>query len=133
MIGFAICPLLLAISLPSCSKPRVEPQGARGEVMASYSGSTLEAKLPPAVDVLAVQAAAERELRARGYVITSANGTQDSMRVVARAGGQRRDDAVTVSAQALGRSTSVRVENGLFGDEAASRVVLDGLLKRLGR
>ena len=132
-IGFAICPLLLAISLPSCAKSRVAPQGENGEVMASYSGSTLEANLPSSVDVLAVQAAAESELRSRGYVITKAHGTADSMRVVARAGGQRRDDEVTVSARARGRATSVSVENGLFGDEAASRVVLDGVLKRLGR
>lgn len=128
-----MCPVLCAMLLPSCTRPRVEAHGKQSDVLAAYSGSTLEAKLPPAVDVLAVQAAAERELRARGYVITSANGTADSMRVVARAGGQRRDDEVTVSARAQGRSTSVRVENGLFGDEAASRVVLDGLLKRLGR
>lgn len=116
-----------------CTRPRTEAHGKKADVMAAYTIDGLEAKLPPEVGVLAVRSAAEAELRSRGYVIVDSVGTADRMKIRARGSGERRSETTTVSASVVARATSVRVENGLFGDEALGRGLLDGVLTRLGR
>jgi hypothetical protein len=123
----------MAVVMSACTRPPVEAHGRRGEVMAAYTVSGLEAQLPAGVSVLAVRAAAEAELRSRGYAIVSSTGTKDRARVVARGAGERRGDELVVTSRLTARATGIAVDPGFLGDEASARAVLDGVLTRLGR
>lgn len=103
--------------------------------MANYAMGTLSTILGPEVSVPTLRAAAENTLRARGYVITDSTGTADSMRVkgASRSGSEGRLEPTVISARVTYSNTSLDVASGTFGDEAASRAILDDLLRRVGR
>lgn len=129
-------PLVVALgvaALGGCTRPAVEGQGRRGEVMAGYTVEGLSAKLPATVSVLAVRAAAEAELRGRGYVITDSTGSQDRASIRARGAGEPRSGTTEVSVRLVPRATQIDVDPGWLGDEASARALLDGVLRRLGR
>ena len=125
--------VLGAVSLGGCTRPAVETQGQRGEVMAGYTVEGLSAKLPAKVSVLAVRAATEAELRGRGYVITDSTGSQDRATIRARSSGEPRSGSTQVTVRLVPRATQIEVDPGWLGDEASARALLDGVLKRLGR
>lgn len=118
-------------ALASCNSAEVQTQGSR-ETEASYAMRSLTAALPEWVTPQAVAAAAEQTFRDRGYSVTSAVATTDSVRVVAREPntGTLRKLIVTASWNRAGSSVSVVATP--LGDQVRSRVILDGVLARLG-
>lgn len=128
LLGAALCGLVAG-----CAKPVVTTHGRTQTVLAEYAMGNLEAALPATVGVLTVRAAAEQTLRARGYVITESFGSRDRFEVEARGpGSDGRRDRTRVKGWLTPNGTRVRVEAGLFGDEAAAKAVLDEMLVRLG-
>src|SRR5215813_6854318 len=84
--SFALSSLVLASSLlPACS-PKLGTAG-RSDVAAAYSMGTLTTELGPEVSILAVSAAAERALRARGYAVEESHATEDRSRLIAARAG----------------------------------------------
>ena len=131
--------LFASLLLGACaSSPK--PQGQSREIQASYDVRTLKAHLDSAISVLAVQAAAERALRSRGYTITSSSATGDHARITGRAAGSSSGilggigaEQVVVESSAGNDSTDLHVRCEPWGDERASRAVMDAVLNRLGR
>ncbi|MFN0011381.1 MAG: hypothetical protein ACKVS8_07025 [Phycisphaerales bacterium] len=122
--------VLAAAVLAACSGPQSEV--GRTGIMASSSLGTLEATLPPSIPVLTISAAAERALRARGFTITEKTASEDRAHIEAqqRSPGVLESVSVWVSTLAAGPGLRVRVEP--LGDEARSRVVMEGILTELG-
>ncbi len=103
-------------------------------MLAEYAMGTLEASLPATVGIPAVRASAEQTLRSRGYVISESYGSRDRFRVDATGPGREgRRDRTRIEGWLTPSTTRVRIESGLFGDEAAAKAVLDEMLVRLGR
>lgn len=116
-----------------CAKPVTTTHGRDQSVQAEYAMGNLEANLPATVGVLSVRASAEQTLRSRGYVITESFGSRDRFRTEASGPGSNgRRDQTSVEAWLTPSGTRVRIEAGLFGDEAAAKAVLDEMLTRLG-
>ncbi len=111
----------------------VRPAGADQGILAEYSFGALSASMPGDLGVQTLRAAAESTLRSRGYVILESNATQDRMRVVAASQVDSRHEPTTISGRVTRQSSRVSIESGAFGDEQASRAILDDLLRRLGR
>lgn len=127
--------VVLTALLPACAKPTLSYQG-EDRVLASYSGSTLKTELPPEVSVEAVQAAAESVLLARGYTITTTRHDAEKGRVVGRSPADDEwfgSDETVIRAYVTGAGTGITVNVEPWGDEMASRALLDALLARLGR
>lgn len=111
----------------------VRPAGADQSILAEYSFGALSASMPGDLGVQTLRAAAESTLRSRGYVIVESSATRDRMRVVATSQVDGRHEPTTISARVTSQSSRVSIESGAFGDEQASRAILDDLLRRLGR
>lgn len=119
--------------LCGCARPEPTTHGRDRSVMAEFAMGNLEAVLPAKVGVLAVRAATEQTLRSRGYVITESFGSRDRFQVEASGpGSDGRRDRTRVEGWLTPNGTRVRVEAGLFGDEAAAKAILDETLTRLG-
>lgn len=107
----------------------------RSQLQADYSVRTLSAMLPGEVTVAQAAAAAERALLQGGYSLTERTVTADGARLVgaapARSGlGPDPRPVVAVRAVVGGTRTTITLEP--FGDEEASRRILDEMLVRLG-
>lgn len=125
---------LLALStsaLASCTSAEVQKQGSH-QTEASYALRSLTAALPEWVTPQAVAAAAEQTFRDRGYAVTSAVSTTDSVRVVAREPNTSSLKKIVVTATWHGGGSSVSVTSMPLGDQVRSRAILDGVLARLG-
>ena len=131
LLIFAICYLPFAIS--ACARPVQERRGRDNSIMAESYAGRIEAVLPASVPVPAARSAAEQVLRARGYVITEAFGTDDKAKIEASGTGERRTDTTTIIAWRAATGTRVSVDSGLFGDVSAARTILDEIIARLGR
>ncbi len=114
-------------------QPSVGAQGRGRDIMATYSVRTLSVQLEAALQVLTVQAAAESAVRSRGYIVTSATGTADTMRVEAKDSGSGDWDRLVVEGCVKQNSTEISVRCEPWGDEGVSRAVMDAVLIRLGR
>lgn len=141
------------VGVGGCQQTRVAPAGGGGvggdggaysngraaaapaPIMAEYAMGTLSTTLGPEVSVATLRAAAEQTLRARGYIITDSVGTADHMRIKAtsRSGSEGTLEHTTIAARVTYSRTRLEIESGTFGDEAASRAIMDDLLRRLGR
>lgn len=127
-------PLAMAggLALLAGCRANPAPVGAAG-TQAVYRLGSLDAVLPPQVPMLTIAAAAEEALLARGYSIVSAEATADRCRVVGL-GPQAADyERVIVAGSAAAAGPRVSVHVQPFGDEVASRVIMEALLARLGR
>ena len=123
--------VVLAVAAAGCaSEPK--PAGSDRELTAVYVGGTLRTDLGGAIRAPAVAAAAGEALRDRGYAVTGSKVTEDAAEVSGRAPGAGRFETVTISARAWGDGTRVRIEYGLWGDQARSRALMDAVLSRLG-
>lgn len=123
---------LLAL-LPAGACAPAPTTHADGWIAAGYRGRTLSADLPARLDVPAVMAAAELELRARGYTITRSDISLDRGLIEARWAGARTFEKLVVTSRASHTATRVTLTAEPFGDEAASLSILDGMLQRLGQ
>ncbi len=131
--AWAAVTLALALIVLTGCKARIGGAGKEREVQASYQYRSLSADLSDGVSVRAAAAAAESALRSRGYVITGSDVTSDRARIEARAHGDGWLDKVVFSASSAGAGTRARFTSEPFGDEAASRALMDSMLARLGR
>ncbi|MCC6677416.1 MAG: DUF3568 family protein [Phycisphaerales bacterium] len=125
----AVC-LIAAAATAGC-RSTVESQG-KSRTSAAYSTGTLSADLPSTVRVQAVIAAAESALRDRGYTIGTRRAAEDSGFVEGKLPRPGLLEKTKVEARVSGGGTRVLVKVEPWGDEAASRAILDDLLKRLG-
>lgn len=123
--------VLAPLWLASCTSAEVQKQGTH-QTEASYALRSLTAALPEWVTPQAVAAAAEQTFRDRGYAVTSAVSTTDSVRVVAREPNTGSLKKIVVSATWHGGGSSVSVTSMPLGDQLRSRAILDGVLARLG-
>ena len=86
------------------------------------------------MNVQTVAAAGETALRARGYSIDEKSVTHDHARLVARsARDQDWLEQTAFESYVTPNGTGVMVRVEPWGDEAASRAILDDVLARLGR
>ena len=135
--GRARCGVVLLAALTACTggcmKSTVANQGQNHDVTAVFRMGELYAELPGEVGVLTAQSAAAATLRSRGYVITDSAGTKDRAYVTAKSYVDGRTEKTRVDVSSEAKGTMVHIESGTFGDETASRDLLDGILKRLGR
>ncbi|MBX3366917.1 MAG: hypothetical protein KF912_06330 [Phycisphaeraceae bacterium] len=125
------CAIISLLVAAGCNSAEVQTQGSR-QTEASYSVRSLTAALPEWVTPQAVAAAAEQTFRDRGYTVSSAVATTDSVRVVAREPntGTLRKHIVKATWNRAGSSVSVTTTP--LGDQVRSRAILDGVLSRLG-
>jgi len=128
----AVTVALACILLTGC-KARIEGAGAEREVQASYQFRSLSADLPEGVSIRAAAAAAQSALRSRGYVITRSDTTSDRARIEAKSHGDGWLDKVVFEASLAGAGPRASFTSEPFGDEAASRALMDAMLARLGR
>jgi hypothetical protein len=119
--------------LSACQSPPPIPVGEKRDILAEYSLGQLSATLPAEISIPTLRAAAEHTLRSRGYVITQSSSTADRMRVIATSQVDGRHEPTTITGRVTYSNIRVTVESGAFGDEAASRAILDDVLRRLGR
>ena len=132
---WVVLTLVLAVVLcvgGGCSESKAF-QGAEGQVLATYSVRSLTADMPEGVRVRTAGVAAESALRARGYIITRANHGENQSRVEAATSADGMLDKTVVESWSTGYGTAVSVTVEPFGDEGASRAILDAMLARLGR
>jgi hypothetical protein len=120
------------LALHTACSPRLG-QAGRSDVAAAYSMGTLTTELGPEVSILAVSAAAERALRARGYAVEESRATEDRARLIAARAGHGPFEKAIVESWVTHRGTAVAVRIDPFGDEPASYAIMDDLLSRLGR
>lgn len=125
--------LVLAFVLLTGCQSRIEGAGKEREVQASYQFRTLSADLPAGVSVRSAAAAGESALRSRGYIVTRADTTSDRARIEAKAHGDGWLDKVVFEARIAGAGTRAGFTVEPFGDETASRALMDAMLARLGR
>jgi hypothetical protein len=120
----------LFATLPACES--TTSTVGQSETQAVYSMGSLQVELPPRFDVLTVTAAAEVTLRERGYTITHKSANADRAAFYGRAAtvGAIPQADVVVSQTAGGTGLSLKV--GVFGDEVASRVLMEAILAKLG-
>lgn len=120
----------LLAAVPGC-RAKVEQQGRMGTT-AAYSAGSLSADLPATVRVQAAVAAAESALRDRGYTIGARRASEDSGFVEAKLPRPGLFERTKVEARVTGGGTRLTVKVEPWGDEPASRAILDDVLKRLG-
>jgi predicted small secreted protein len=128
----AVTIALASILLTGC-KARIEGAGTGRDIQASYQFRSLSADLPEGISVRAAAAAAQSALRSRGYIITKADTTSDHSRIEAKSHGDGWLDKVVFEASLAGAQPRVSFTSEPFGDEAASRALMDAMLARLGR
>lgn len=104
----------------------------QSRIEAAYRLGTLRATLPDSVRVPAVTAAAQAALIGRGYSIFNIDETAERARVTARAPGAGEFESTLVTARIVPAGTEVAIDFNPLGDEAASRALLDAILRRLG-
>lgn len=137
-LALAIAACSLAGLFVGCAKPVTSTHGRDKHVTAEYAGGTLTARTGREINVLTIKAAAEQTLRARGYIITESFASADRMKIEASgpgeggSGGGRRD-RTTIEAWHTPAGSKLTIESGVFGDETASKLILDEMLYRLGR
>ncbi|MCW5769735.1 MAG: hypothetical protein KIT19_13740 [Phycisphaeraceae bacterium] len=125
------CAIIALLVAAGCNSADVQTQGSR-QTEASYSVRSLTASLPEWVTPQAVAAAAEQTFRDRGYTVSSAVATTDSVRVVAREPNTGPLKKHIVQATWNRAGSSVSVTTTPLGDQVRSRAILDGVLSRLG-
>jgi hypothetical protein len=125
-----------ALLIPACAsepKPVYVGDAAR-PVLATESFGALVVTLPEPVPVRSVAAAAEAALRDRGYTIMRRRTTDEAAHLVARAPARELGRQWTVEARATGDGrTSLSVDPGGWDNEAGAEVMMDEVLRRLGR
>jgi len=122
-----------ALVLGGCVSDRVTLAQGRSGVAAAFDGMGLEVNLPARVPVASAIVAGEQVLRRRGETVTAMESTAEGGRVVARPPSRRLGHRkITIEAHQMGGATALRIEIEPFGDEAASRSILDDMLVRLG-
>jgi len=131
--AWAAVTLALALIVLTGCKARIEGAGKERGVQASYQYGSLSADLSDGVSVRAAAAAAESALRSRGYIITGSEVTSDRARIEAKAHGDGWLDKVVFNASGAGAGTRASFKAEPFGNEAASRALMDSMLARLGR
>lgn len=133
-LSLAFCVFATALCAAGCASPQALPQG-RGAIVASYAARTLTSTLPDAARVPAALAAADLTLRARGYTVDRLEATEESGQIVARAPTSSEVDQswakVVVAAKRRWNGTVLTIEFVPWGNQSASRVLLDGILQRL--
>lgn len=100
-----------------------------------YTGRDLRATLPAEVTVAQAAAAAESALLAGGYVISERTIAGDRARLVGEAPprsglGPSQRPVVVIDPAPAGAEATITIEP--FGDEEASRRILDAMVARLG-
>lgn len=126
---------LAAAGCSSASSSREVYVGSRSNpIYATYSFGALEAQIPEPLPVRSAGAAAEATLRERGYMITSVRTTDDLVRVEARPPSREGGKRWVVESRATSDGqTLLSVECRPWGEDGASRVMMDAILQRLGR
>jgi len=120
------------VLFPGCVTQPKETYTSKHDVGAVWNHPRLRATLP-GIEPARVIAAADLTLRDRGYFITINQSNADRGRVSARPNNSNMGSSVTVWAEADDQGgTVVSVSAGPFGDELLSRIVLDGIVDRLG-
>ena len=112
--------------------PTLSRQG-RTSVPVVFQRPQLSADLERDVMPRDVRAAARVALRRAGYTILKDEATATKCTVTARAPGDWRVEKTVIKAWDTGRETRVLVKALPFGDEPASRALLDDMLAELGR
>jgi hypothetical protein len=113
--------------------PSADSAGQERDVQASYQFRSLSADLPQGISVRAAAAAAESALRSRGYIVTRSDTTSDRSRIEAKAHGDGAFDKVVFEAGDGATGTKASFTAEPFGNESASRALMDAMLSRLGR
>lgn len=119
------------LMIGACSTPMPLPHGKTG-VMATYEHPTLHCVLPAAARVPAVVAAAEATARARGYTVSESNSTEEIGVVVAKPPRTVTVPEMRIDVKRVFQGTKAEITYEPWGDSASSRVMLDGILQRLG-
>lgn len=119
---------------PSSTSREVSVGSRTNPIYAEFAFGALEATIPEPLPIRSVAAAAEATLRDRGYMILSSRTTDDSARIEARPPSRDLGRRWIVLAQATpDAQTLLSVEREPWGDDGASRVMMDAILQRLGR
>lgn len=126
----AVILLLAAAVLPACTA--TYSNAGSSETLTEYHLGTLKADLPPSVRIPAVMAAGQATLRHRGYSVSSSRITADAGRIEGESPSSSPLGSASVWAEAVPTGTRVGVKVGLWGDEDASRSILDDMLRRVG-
>lgn len=100
---------------------------------AGYAFGSLTCDLGVEVTTDQVAAAAEEALRVRGYTVTSRRVSSDRARVVGKAAGEWSARQTVVESSLTAQGNRVRVKAEPFGDESASRAILDEMLAMMGQ
>ncbi|MEL7473276.1 MAG: hypothetical protein AAGK04_08160 [Planctomycetota bacterium] len=106
-------------------------QGDARPVMVTFFVDTAEAYLDPAIEPRAALAAGELALRDHGYSVVERELTDERGEIQGERPGARFYEAIWISSRGFGDATRVRVK-ARPGDEARQRLLMDGLLQRLG-
>jgi hypothetical protein len=128
--------LATAIFAAACAakKESVYVGDAARPILATESFGALTATLPDPVPVRSVMAAAEAALRDRGYTVTQRRTTDEAGRITARTPARELGRHWVVDARATGDGrTTLGVDPGGWDNEAGAEVLMDAILRRLGR
>ncbi|MBX3387107.1 MAG: hypothetical protein KF768_11095 [Phycisphaeraceae bacterium] len=108
-------------------------QGTSRDIHASYSFGTLTCDLGADVRVEEVASAGEEALRLRGYSVSSRTVTSDKARLEGRSAGDGWLEKAVVESWPTARGVRIRIKIEPWGDDTASRLILDDMLVMLGR
>lgn len=123
--------LAFAIALVGCASTA---QHGQSGLEATYSGRELKAVLPAHVTVAQAAAAAEAALRSGGFVMTERTVAGDRARLVGEApdrSGLGLNPRSVVVIEPVPNGVRASIVHEPFGDEEASRRILDEMLARL--
>lgn len=129
--GLLATGLLLAGLSGACQTQGL--QGRNRDQQATYTVRALRTELAPEIRVSTCAAAGEAVLRARGFSIAERTITEDSARIVGKAPNDGLFERTIFESYVTPRGTGMLVRVEPWGDEAASRTILDEVLVRLGR
>lgn len=124
--------LLAAASFGLSGCKAVDRAEGKSQVMARYVSGRLTCDLPPTTPVASVLAAANAELRTRGYAIKSSESTEQAGELVAVPPRYASYPRLVVSVTTYADATRVEIEYQPWGDEQLSRGVLGRILEQLG-
>lgn len=99
----------------------------------SWAVGTLLAELPPEIPVQTAGSAAEQVLRNRGYTITSRGRTGDGVELIGEGPTIGSLPNVMIRITPSGGGALMAIKVGLIGEETVSRVLLEDVLRVLGR
>lgn len=122
----------IAACIAGCAQTRGH-QGRDREITAQYAFGALTCDLGMDVRIEEVASAAEESLRLRGYSVSSRTVTSDKARLEAKSAGDGWLQKAVVESWVTSRGIRVWIKIEPFGDDSASRSILDDMLAMLGR